>query len=266
MSNWPDYVKYAFGQLGYENYEDGTEPFVNRWGGLDLETFARVLREGQGDDAVLAIFALGSTGKSWARELLLPFLQSARPMERWASALCLGKMREEQALPVLIRTLTEFFPPKEWPSFEGDGLWLYNDWRLQTILTLAEWARPEAVSALLDALQAFWQLEHLIPERHTVPRRYWRWCQGRVVYALGWLGRFDVLNTLKGADATLDGWRVYLALGYLHAHVDYPDVFTRSWRTQPGLREKVIGVLKEQLGLSEEEQERCLNSYREIKW
>ena len=141
MSHWPDSVSYAFEQLGYEDYEEPLALFVKRWGGLDVETFARVLKEGQGDDSVLAIFALGSTGKPWACELLLPFLQSAQPMERWASAVCLGKMREEQALPVLLRTLTEFFPPKEWPSFQGDGLWLYNGWRLQIILILAEWAR-----------------------------------------------------------------------------------------------------------------------------
>jgi hypothetical protein len=266
IPKWPEYVIYAFEQAGYEDYELNIEAFVSRWGGLEIETFARVLKEGQGEDRILAIFAIGFTRSPWTRELLLPFLHSAVPIEQCASALCLGKMREEQALPVLVSMLTEFFPPKEWPSFEGDDLWFYNGCRLEALLILAEWARPEIVPALLDALQAFRHLEQLIPEQHTIPRRYWRWCQGRVMYALGWLGRFDVLTTLRAEEPMLSSRKVYLALGYLHAHLAYPDVFTRGFRALPGLREQVMGVLKEQFGLSAEEQEHCLTAYAETNW
>ncbi len=32
MTQWPAYVTYAFGQLGYENYARYVEAFARRWG------------------------------------------------------------------------------------------------------------------------------------------------------------------------------------------------------------------------------------------
>src|SRR5258706_6537776 len=116
MDRSPRYARYAFGQFGYEEYTSPIEAFARRWGGLELEAFIRALHEGEDEDKVLAIWALGYEPAAWVREYLLPFLRSTKPMERWASALGLEKMGEPQALPVLLRMLTEFFPPKETPG------------------------------------------------------------------------------------------------------------------------------------------------------
>jgi hypothetical protein len=269
VSQYPEYITYAFQQLGYEDYKESIQSFIAHWGGMNLETLVRVLKEGHGEDLILAILALGHIKSSWTREHILPFLQSTEPMERCASALCLGNTQEEQAFSVLCQMLTEFLPPQEHPTSEADNLWLYNSFRIEAIQILTVWAKPESVPILLHALQTFWDLEQRIPERATVARRYWRICQGRVVYALGWLRRFDDLHVKDATTQTLDAWKVYFALGYLHAHQDFPEVFTRGWAVLPqfrAFREQVCYVLQDQLGLSTEEQKRCLDAYAVTKW
>jgi hypothetical protein len=252
--------------MGWEDFTKEIEAFIKRWHGLDIESLMRVLKEGQGEDRVLAIFAVGKLRSPRSRELLLPFLRSSQPMERWASALELGRMKEEAAFPILLNMLTEFFPPKEWPSFEGDGLWIYNGWRLDALLLLAEWTRPDAIPSLLAALSGYNQLEQLIPESITTARRYWRQCQEQVMYTLGWLGYFEALpqmvKALSIVQPTLSSWRVFLALGSLHAHKMHPDILRRSIPPKSELREQVMAILQEQFGLSSEEQERCLDYYK----
>lgn len=123
LSTWPAYVSYAYGEMGYEGYEEQVRSFLKRWGGLDLETFVRIFKEGQGEDKLLATFALGYTKTLAAHELLLPLLESSEPRERFVSALCLGKMREEQAIPVLCEMLTAFLPSKEQHESVANSQW-----------------------------------------------------------------------------------------------------------------------------------------------
>lgn len=262
----PEHVWYAFEQAGYDGspfIEEAIANFANRWGGLDIEVFARVLQKGKGEDRVLAIFAVGFARTQWSRELLIPFLYSTQPQEQWASALCLGRMREEQTVPVLVRMLTAFLPPKEQPGFMGDLLWLYNNWRGEAMLLLADWGRSELVPVWLAALEVFRQMEQTIPEHVSIQARYWRRCQLKVVYALGWLGWLDVLTAFEMPTAVLCSWRVYYVLGVLHAHAVYPDVLDGSgvW-TKSELRDQVAVVLQDLFGFSREELERCLSRYQ----
>jgi hypothetical protein len=266
VSAWPAYVSYAYGEMGYEGYEAQARSFLRRWGGLGLETLVRVFKEGQGEDKLLATFALGYTKTPTAHELLLPLLQSSETLERYASALCLGNMREEQALPVLCETLTAFLPPQGQSESEAYERWLFDIWRVQAIMILTEWSRPEVIPQLFAALQSYWNLEQAIIARsHLSPAaRDWRWCQGGVVYALGWLGAFDLPRTMDVGEQRLLAWNVYLALGDLHAHVGIPDVFTdfrAHIRKSRGFHDLVCHVLEIRLGLSEAEQEQCLNAY-----
>ena len=66
MSQHPDYVEYAFNVIRVINTEEwlqeDIEAFTQRWGGVDLATFA-----------------IGHTRSRWARDLLIPFLQSDDP-------------------------------------------------------------------------------------------------------------------------------------------------------------------------------------------
>lgn len=266
MSEWPTYASYACEQLGYEDYNERLRQFTNHWGSLEIPAFVRVLKEGADEDVLLALFALGSPGQPWTKELLIPYVHSSQPMERWAAVLGLAELQEETVLPILLELLTAFFPPEEKPAFLGDDLWLYNGYRNRALRILAEWAKPETIPALFAAAQAYFQVEQAIPEQIDFARRSWRWSQGKAMYALGWKGRFDLIPSFDVPEATRFNWIVCMAAGFIHAHQYYPRWQTRSWRFQPGLKEQVKSVLNEQLGLSEEEQEQYIRVYEALRW
>jgi hypothetical protein len=191
-------------------------------------------------------------------------------MQRWASALSLGKMREPQALPVLLSMLTECFPPEEKPAFEGDGLWIYNDWRRNVILVLRYFPQQDVVSALLNALQAYWRLEQAIPEEIESARITWRWTQEFVMYTLGLLDRFDVLpemvEALEIVQPKLSRWRVSLVLGWLHADAVFPRVLgDRAILREPAMSEQIKAVLQERFDLSPEEKDVEIRGEKEAK-
>ena len=266
MTQWPDKLIQVFERLGYEHYGPRIQTFVQRWGGWDQETCLRILREGEGEDKLISLFLLGEEPSKQVRSWLLPFLQSPQPKERWVCALVLGQMQAEEALPVLLSMLTEFFPPPEHPTFLGEDLWFYNMWRRRALLLLTAWPLPEVDSRLLQALYAYHELEQAIPEDHMIGRREWRKSQALVMYTLGWHERFDLLDEVVKALAivqpTLSSWRVYLALGSLHAHRIHPRITSLSLSKLPDLREQVKEVLQERFGLTEEDQERCLDYYQ----
>lgn len=266
MTQWPDNIIHVFKRLGYEHYGPRIQAFVQRWGGWDQETCVHILHEGEGEDKLIALSLLGQEPSKEVRARLLPFLQSPHPKERWISALVLGQVQAEEALPVLLEMLTEFFPPSERPTFMGDNLWLYNLWRHSALLLLTAWSLPEVDNCLLQALYAYHALEQMIPEGHIIGRREWRKSQALVIYTLGWHGRFELLDevvkVLAIVQPTLSSWRVYMALGSLHAHRIYPRITSLSFSKVPGLRDQVKEVLQERFGLTEEEQERCLDYYQ----
>src|SRR5260370_6860655 len=88
-------VDLAFECLHGEGADDeNVEAFASRWGGVDLEHFQQALESGEGEDQVLAIFALGLTGMAEVADLLAPFLLRGPRMQPWASALCLRIMKD----------------------------------------------------------------------------------------------------------------------------------------------------------------------------
>jgi len=118
-------------QLQYPYSEDFLEKFAQRWGELDLEAFERALQEGEGYERVFSIFALGYTNAPEIREQLVPFLHRSEAEERWASALSLGRMHEERALPVLVQMLTEFLAVYEQFDREQGSAWSRRGWRYE---------------------------------------------------------------------------------------------------------------------------------------
>ncbi|HEU5375782.1 MAG TPA: hypothetical protein VFV38_10115 [Ktedonobacteraceae bacterium] len=87
-----DAVKRAFVCMYWEDATNQThyETFVNHWGGLEMEHMRRAFDNGEGEEKVLAIFALGLSAATGTADLLAPLLDQAPRMERWASAICLG--------------------------------------------------------------------------------------------------------------------------------------------------------------------------------
>src|SRR5579859_3697547 len=110
-----DYVADAFTTIYLISTEEEIQrdiaAFTQRWGGVDLLTFAYVLQHAKGTDQIIAASALGHTLSTWAKELILPFLHDDNPKLRWTVALSLGEMQEKQALPMLITMLQEYLPP-----------------------------------------------------------------------------------------------------------------------------------------------------------
>jgi hypothetical protein len=71
----PAYADAAFGDV-YDEWagDEQYEAFASRWGGLELDAFQRALREGQEEDRLLAIFALGATATPEVAEMLVAIL------------------------------------------------------------------------------------------------------------------------------------------------------------------------------------------------
>ena len=159
MSTLPDYVIYGFNAIRVistqEWLQEDVAAFQKRWGGVDLITCARVLQQGQGDDQMVAAFAIGYTRSAWARDLLLPFLQSDDPGIRWATALSLGDMKDEQARPVLVRMLHEFLPPPYTPWGEAGPDW-FEMQHMHVAHLLGRWGDPMLIPVLRKTLAHVW--------------------------------------------------------------------------------------------------------------
>src|SRR5260221_8476175 len=133
--DWPPYVFYALDMLLLASPPSGQpylEAFVRRWGDYDAATLLRVLRAGdphageEGDaqdaqeaqDRLFALLGLGYLRVPEARDALLPYLASARTVERWAAALGLGGLEDGRANPRLHFLAMEFLPMR--PTVSGE--------------------------------------------------------------------------------------------------------------------------------------------------
>lgn len=214
MATWPDYVEYAFSAIQIIGAdEEYIQDFSARWGGLGLANFAQALREGTFKDQQVAAFALGYSGSTWARDLLLPFLQHEHPEVRWTVALLLGDRREGAAFPVLLNMLQEFLPPHPSdPSFDGD--W-YDVQHIHVANILGSWGNRAAIPALRDTLAQMWQIEQQHSSNES-PQMWWPY-QDALAYALGQLGAFEALTDLKLTQQRVHLWSVNLVMGYLNA-------------------------------------------------
>jgi hypothetical protein len=288
--DWPPYVFYALDMLLLASPPSGQpylEAFVRRWGDYDAATLLRVLRAGdphageEGDaqdaqdaqeaqDRLFALLGLGYLRVPEARDALLPYLASARTVERWAAALGLGGLCDERARPVLDNMLTEFRPLG--PATAGDGY--YSTWPASVPRLLAKWGDPQAVAPLRHALQAALRAEQAVPkappERWLVAGRQieveqdsdrtaWQRYEDEIVYALGRLAGFGALKGIAVADGRLEVWRVHLVLGYLHQRHAITRVWL--WQDNPHLREEVTQLLERVFGLTTEERSHSLAVY-----
>jgi hypothetical protein len=258
----PEYITKAFMAFyEYGTEEEPIEEFASRWGGLDLDIFTHVLEVGQGEDKLIALFALGYSGQPEARGRLLPFLQSQVRIERWASALCLGEVKAEQALPVLENMLQEGLFDEEVPDIStGDDAMWYEEHRVRVAYLLGEWGNPGVVPFLRQALQASWQREQQV----TAPSylHFYYGCQDALAYALGKLGAFGALLHLELPQSRLYIALIYIVLGHLYTSKGY-GYFDVPWQllTSQGLRADMLQVLEQRFGLSVTEGEEMVKSF-----
>jgi hypothetical protein len=226
MTQWPDYVDYAFGAIEfYEIDEDYLREFAE-----------------------------------WAKDLLLPLLDSEHPRVRWAAALSLGDQRVEAAYPVLIGMLHEFFPP-DFPLEDG---W-FELQHIKIAKILGSWGKREAIGPLRSELAEMWRAEQ--QQSKNVEQQMWWHYQDALVYALGQLGDFDALTELNTPPERRRFWIVTLVMGYLHAQHLYkkpPLYLAIDAHHDPELAEfltLVSSVLQEKMGMSPEEANFAVKNY-----
>jgi HEAT repeats len=282
--DWPPYVFSALDRLLLASPPSGQpylEAFMRRWGGYDSATLLRVARagdvpmvgeEGDEQDRLFALLGLGYLRLPEARDALLPYLASARTVERWAAALGLGRLRDERARSVLNSMLVEFYPLG--PATAADEY--YTTWPASVPSLLAEWGEPQAVAPLRHALQAALHAEQAVPEasreQWTVAGRQveverdsdrtaWQRYENEIVYSLGRLAGFGALTgvAIEATDERLTVWRVHLVLGYLQGQHALTGVLL--WQDNPHLREDVTRLLERVFGLTEEERDHDLEVY-----
>jgi HEAT repeat protein len=268
MTEWPSFVKHAFSAvqvIGMDEQE--IQQFMQRWGGLDVQTFVRTLHEGTPQDQQVAAFAVGSFRSRWARDLLLPFLHHDHAAVRWTVALELGRMREEEAFPVLLHLLQEFLPPHH-VSVEYD--W-YDIHHISIACILGAWGKREAVPALRETLSRVWQAERDM--QGTLDMQLWWHYQDAMVASLGQLGDFEALEDLQDLPASRKFlWAVTLVMGYLGyltmaiipQNTIIEQLMATSKRDEPaGCFALIPDLLHEKMGFSPEEAATFSLSYQQ---
>ncbi|HLZ57193.1 MAG TPA: HEAT repeat domain-containing protein [Ktedonosporobacter sp.] len=249
------------------------EDFLQRWGGFTPEILARVLQEEQVPAfKTFALFAPGYLAPPEASSLLLPFLQSEKRHERWASAVSLGRLRNEQAFTLLQEMLLEGLSNSSVASDEDTDF--DDDWymarRFEIALLLGDGGNLAAVPVLRKAFATCWEIE-IQPGNYSYDhaRRWWHPLQNSLAYALGRLEAWGALSTLQLPSAHLRMALLYFIFGVLHPpmHEDQrwgaifeqprpfekPYLYSDIYNSLISL-DQIRQVLKERFNFSEEEQ------------
>lgn len=278
-SSWPLFLEKALYDVwGHTEHTAETmvatlDHFARRWGGFDADAFQRALN-GDDDDRLFALFALGYLAPSPMTEIVMPFLDSSLSKERWASTITLGRWKQEEVLPSLIKLLQEglvFTPPVDL-SLPGEGersRWDVEDakyqqeyeWyriqRQQVALVLASWQHPLVIPALIQAFDACYHLEVHSPAIKTHPYlgRDWQTFQDCLAYALGQQKAWYAPERLALPPERLHILRMFMVYGALHAKASR--VLSGMWYLsyeEMGIRkpEQIDNVLQEYFHLSPE--------------
>ncbi len=256
-SQWPDFIEHGF-EMIYGEYipDEEVEAFAKRWGGLNLENFVRAIKEGQREDRLLAICVIGWSDYPQASSLLRPFLQSTDAKERWLSALCLGRVKEAIAFPILISMLTEYLPSEQSPTLREDQGW-FDEERIRVAFTLGLWEDPSLVPALRHAYASNVNAEQYIPNLPAKPilKQSWYLYQETLMRLLGRWGAFGVLAGMILPPFHLKLAIVNIALGFCQVERRYEEFgAVYKWQDDATLNEELKLVMRQRFGLSEEEQ------------
>lgn len=198
----------------------------------------RATRDGNEHDRAFALILLGALATPKALDILHSFLASPSLKERWASAIALGRHKEERVFPLLQTLLLDGFlmsppsaseqaverqgetqdvyPPIGDLSVADEYEW-YMHQRWECALVLGAWGNPCVVPLLIEALQNAWQMEQMWPDYMGFQDgpEIWHASQDRLAFALGQLGAWYALLDLDLPEKRLLIATIYLALGAL---------------------------------------------------
>ncbi len=270
----PTFIQQASEETGNWDPEAFIRAFLQQWGDYTPETLKRAVQEGEGDDKIFAMTALGLLGSSEEDVLLIPYVQSENQRERWACTIALGRHRDERVFSLLQDMLVEGIFDFNADVYE----WLLAR-RCDIALILGAWGKPQAAPALRRCFWICWEIEQQ-PDPSgrrwdQDDRIYWHYLQDHLAYALGQLGAWGAICDLRLPASHLRITTIYMTLGTLQVNspkiwdpVLAPLIFQQS--SSPSNQralfslnplaplllepEPVAQVLKERFGLSETEQ------------
>ncbi len=260
---WPEYMYCGVAGVSYlQRAPDRViEAFAKRWGGVDVSTLERIVREGQGEDKAIAIGALGSTNSRHRRTLLAPLLHSPLRLERWTSAEALGWLHDKRALAVLHSALQDPFVPPDRP-FDEESLWDIGSRTTMTSI-VGDWGQPSSIPVLRSALQAMWQWEqlHLVHPFEGYEHNYvtpWQSYHYDLAYALGQLGAFGALTGIPLSDQAASVKHLP-GPGDLQTRQHQHDLYMLMCKKP--MQKRVAKVLEQRFGLTEAEQRFYIERY-----
>ena len=255
----PDYAHRAFERLYLYGLDDEKyEAFASRWGGCEYEHFLRALQDGEGDDHLCAMFAVGASTHPEAASVLLPFLRSDQRDERVVSAIVLGMRQDTRAYPFVERLVLEGLSLDERQQvFAGndqkaqEDLFLCDRFRPRAVQLLDTWHSPTLLPTLLQALQDLWKWEQHSSRWFAQADAY-----KELLYALGQRGVFPALDTLDFPPVFQRIARVHFTLGALQVK---PARTLMRWVL--GNTERVKRFLEENFQLDEEEAQQDIHTF-----
>lgn len=246
----PRWERHAYPMYKYKNYsvEDV------------FALLQRAIIEGNEHDRAFALILLGALATPKALDIVRSFLTSPSLKERWASAIALGRHKEEHVFPLLQTLLPDGFlvsspsaseeetakgqtgSQGSYPAIDDLSVAIEYEWymhqRWECALVLGAWGKPCIVPLLIEALQAAWKMEQAWPDYggFTEGPDIWRAFQDRLAFALGQLGAWHALLDLDLPEKHLLVATIYLALGALQvqdASIFYSDGASRLFSGPP---------------------------------
>jgi hypothetical protein len=251
------------------------EQFVQRWKPFTQEALVRALREAEGEERACALFAIGYVAFPGGELLLQPFLHSSNQLERWASALTLGEVRNPLALPVLEQLLIEGLHEIDVCDPYTKHFLPWNmEYRREAALLIAKWGNLPAVPVLRRALRTCWEIDQKCDQEDGASLPFWDellTLEDYLAYALGqmeaWGACFGlglpterecialfllVLGSLHLDEKTTD---IHLYLGQ-PCLIGVPFNLTRMpLKAFTTIQGPIAHVLQHRYGFSEQEQE-----------
>lgn len=263
----PEYIADAFITVyAYGANDEAYEAFASRWAGLDVTTFREAALHGEGDDRLVALFALSNLVIPETSTILSSFLKNPRRLERLVAAVALAKRQDEHAFALLKQFLSEGIPFEERLQAENESVGEQADeifWLLhcsdEAVKLLERKYRTAVIPLLKKEFQRHWAVERAYGQAIHHQDYY-----DTLAYALGYAGDFTLVQEPDLPLAHRNVALVYMALGALDYTIPSFLDFHSDLNT-PALQQKISAVLAQHTNLSAQDLADCVEQFTDYK-